>query len=37
MKLKRHTTEEIIRILRQADSGKTVQEVCRDNNGKRLL
>ncbi len=29
MKQKRHTTEEIIRILREADAGKTVQEVCR--------
>ena len=32
MKLKRHTTEEIIRILRDADTGKTIQEVCREHN-----
>ena len=32
MKKKRHTTEEIIRILRQADGEKTVEEVCRDVN-----
>ena len=33
MKRKRYTTEEIITILRQADTGKTVQEICRVNNG----
>jgi putative transposase len=32
MKKKRHTTEEIIRILRLADGEKTVEEVCRDVN-----
>ena len=32
MKRKRHTAEQIIAILRQADTGKTVQEVCRGNN-----
>lgn len=32
MKQKRHSTEEIIRILRQADSGKTTEEVCRESN-----
>ena len=32
MKRKRYTTEQIIAILRQADTGKTVQEVCRENN-----
>lgn len=32
MKRKRHTTEEIIRILRNADGGQTVEEVCRDAN-----
>lgn len=32
MKQKRHTTEEIIRILREADGGKTVPEVCREHN-----
>jgi len=28
MKGKRHTTEEKIRILREADSGKNILEVC---------
>ena len=32
MKRKRYTTEQIIAILRQPDTGKTVQEVCRGNN-----
>ena len=32
MKGKRYTTEEKIRILRQADKGKSIQEVCRENN-----
>jgi putative transposase len=33
MKGKRHTTEEKIRILRQADGGgKAISEVCRDHN-----
>ena len=32
MKRKRHTTEEIIRILRKADGGQTVEEVCREQN-----
>ena len=32
MKQKRHSTEEIIRILRAADSGKTTEEVCRESN-----
>ncbi len=32
MKGKRYTTEEKIRILRQADRGKSTQEVCRENN-----
>ena len=32
MKGKRYTTEEKIRMLRQADKGKTIQEVCRENN-----
>ena len=31
MKGKRHTTEERIRILRQAGIGKSVHEVCRDH------
>ncbi|MDG2124391.1 MAG: transposase [Verrucomicrobiales bacterium] len=30
--MKRHTTEEIIRILRKADGGQTVEEVCREAN-----
>jgi len=32
MKKRRHTTEEIIRILRKADEGQTVEEVCREVN-----
>mgnify|MGYP006271444241 FL=1 len=32
MKGKRYTTEEKIRILREADGGKTVNEVCRAHN-----
>ncbi|NNL48624.1 MAG: transposase [Acidimicrobiia bacterium] len=32
MKKKRHTTEEIIKILRKADGGQTVEEVCREAN-----
>ena len=32
MKRKRYTTEQIIAILRQPDTGKTVQEACRGNN-----
>ena len=32
MKRKRYTTEQIIAILRQPDTGKTVQEVCHGNN-----
>lgn len=32
MKGKRHTTEEKIRILREADSGKNINEVCKDRN-----
>ena len=32
MKQKRHTTEEIIRIIREADSGKNIEAVCRVHN-----
>ena len=32
MKKKRHTTEEIIKILRKADGEQTVEEVCRAAN-----
>ena len=32
MKGKRYTTEEKIRILREADSGRTIQEICREKN-----
>jgi putative transposase len=32
MKQKRHTTEEIIRILREVDNGKNVEAVCREHN-----
>jgi putative transposase len=32
MKQKKHTTEEIIRILREVDNGQGVEEVCREHN-----
>jgi putative transposase len=32
MKQKRHKTEEIIRILREADSGKSIESLCREHN-----
>ncbi len=32
MKLKRYSTEEKIRILREVDSGKSIVEICRDKN-----
>ncbi len=32
MKQKRHKTEEIIRILREVDSGKAIEAVCRAYN-----
>ena len=32
MKQKRHSTEAIIRILRDADSGKNIEELCREHN-----
>jgi len=32
MKNKRHTTEDKIRILREADGGKSIKEVCREHN-----
>ena len=32
MKGKTHSTEEIIRILCQADGGETAQSVCREHN-----
>ncbi len=32
MKGKTHKTEEMIRILRQADGGETVQAICREHN-----
>ena len=32
MKQKRHTTEEIIRILREADQSKDLETVCRKHN-----
>ena len=32
MKGKPHSTEAIIRILRQADGGETVQAICREHN-----
>ena len=32
MKKKRHTSEQVIQILRKADGEKTVEEVCRESN-----
>ena len=32
MKGKRHTTAEKIRVLREADGGKSIIEVCKDRN-----
>ncbi len=32
MKQKRHNTEQIIAILREVDSGRGIQEVCREHN-----
>jgi putative transposase len=32
MKNKRYTTEEKIRILREADSGRAITEICRERN-----
>jgi len=32
MKGKPHSTEEIIRILRQADGGETAPSICREHN-----
>ena len=32
MKGKTHSTEEIVRILRQADDGETAQAICRKHN-----
>ena len=32
MKQKRHKTEEIIHILREADRGKTIEALCREHN-----
>jgi putative transposase len=32
MKQKRRSMEEIIRIIRQADGGQTIREVCREHN-----
>ena len=32
MKGKTHSTEEIIRILRQADGGETAEAICREHN-----
>lgn len=31
MKDKKHTTEDMIRILRAADSGKSIVEICKEN------
>ena len=32
MKQKQHSTEDIIRILREADTDQTVESVCREHN-----
>ena len=32
MKQKQHSTEEIIRILRQSDTDQTVESICRKSN-----
>ena len=32
MKGKRHTTEDKIRILREADAGRSIGEICKDKN-----
>ena len=32
MRQKRHNTDEIIRLLREADSGKSVEALCREHN-----
>lgn len=32
MKQKRHTTDEIIRVLREADQGKSTEAICREHN-----
>ena len=32
MKQKKHSTEEIIRILRQADGDGTIESICREHN-----
>ena len=32
MKQKKHSTEEIIRILRQSDTDQTVESICRESN-----
>ena len=32
MKQKQHSTEEIIRILRQSDTDQTVESICREHN-----
>ena len=32
MKQKHHSTEEIIRILRQADGDGTIESICREHN-----
>ena len=32
MKQKQHSTEEIIRILRQSDTDQTIESICRESN-----
>ena len=35
MKQKRYTTKQIIRILRQADSGQTIEKICREHTSQK--
>ncbi|MEC7226680.1 MAG: integrase core domain-containing protein [Candidatus Latescibacterota bacterium] len=37
MKQKQHSTEEIIRILRQADTDQTVESICREHNISKAI
>ena len=37
MKQKQHSTEEIIRILRQSDTDQTVESICRESNISKAI
>ena len=37
MKQKQHSTEEIIRILRQSDTDQTVESICRESNISKVI